>query len=130
MPSYNKNLNIHQAQYSSSLPKTNIQTNQNNNIQNNISNPPILYQPAVTNYQNISTFNQTNNMQPFGSNTRPYQLNTYPKNNYNYFNGLASYTPGPINGTLNNYISTYNNTHQIKKNTTIPMNPINSTIPG
>lgn len=62
MPSYNRNLNIHQAQYSSSLPKTNIQANQINNIQNNIGHPPIIYQPTVPQYKNISTYNQTNNM--------------------------------------------------------------------
>lgn len=126
MPSYNRNLNIHQAQYSSSLPKTNIQVNQINNIQSNIGNPPIIYQPTVPQYKNISTYNQTNNMQPFASNTRPYQFSAYPKNNYNYFNGLGSYTPVSINGTLNNHLSTYN-MQQLSKNTTIPINPINPT---
>lgn len=125
MPSYNKNLNIHQAQYTSSLPKTNIQLNQINNIQNNKINPPILYQPTVTNFKNATTLNQTNNMEPLSYNTRPYQLSAYSNNNYNYSNGLTSYTPGPINGALNNYLPSYN-THQLSKNNTIPLNHISS----
>lgn len=68
MPSYNKNLNIHHAQYSSSLPKTNIQTNyinqmnQTNNIQNFTSNSPILYKPTTNNFKNVPNLNETNHM--------------------------------------------------------------------